>query len=506
MIGGYLYIWRAAFAAIVLLIILSIYIATPLGGDQQVSVAAAHQADFHGSFPQNVVESWDMRGLLCKFVMYIFYRTAIVFTDFFDKNSFEMAFRSVAAITVLTLLAVGALVSRRFLRKNRIEPMDAFFVFAISALTITFRCTFQAEDMACWVCILGTACALSESRLLQIVGGVLLSLTAGFKGITAVMGVLGCVAVFLLARDDRRRLWTIGISFFLGTIALAGSLILWAPTEVQDLRNATLFNDSFGPGLFHRLKILVIGVSLEWPQIPILLPGEAAAIYCFLSLWRRRAVMSMLIFAAMWLLPFTVVSIQGKGFDYHFLALWPVAAGSVVAALSFMRATPEYNKNWERILLAAPVVMGLMCATVNPFWWLDNTRYTRDSSSIFVRRNAVWSERNEYADLLKHYQLREQPNILYLDWGISAYYFGTKSYSRYFFPFPIHRLSPKVIKSAIHDTTLEEVMRYKGEFVLWHYRWLRFTNRPDLDPLYAKLEREYVPVYENDLFRLLRRR
>ncbi len=191
-----------ACGAAVLLALLVIYLATPLFGDQQASIAAAHQADFDGSFPGNVVESWDMRGLFYKFTVYFFYRSALLAADYGDKESFELAVRTVAAATALALLALGTLASRKFLERRRIAPLEAFFLFAIAILTLAHRCAFEAEDIACWVCILGTACALSDSRWAQAAGGLVLSSAVEFKGITVVMGVLGCAAV--LAVGTRR--------------------------------------------------------------------------------------------------------------------------------------------------------------------------------------------------------------------------------------------------------------------------------------------------------------
>ncbi len=140
-------------------------------------------------------------------------------------------------------------------------------------------------------------------------------------------------------------------------------------------------------------------------------------------------------------------------------------------------------------------------------FFLIGTRFDDHIGNVFDQREFARRERQEYDTMMRQFRLDQQSEIFYLDAGFSAYHFGAKSYLRYFYPFPLHRPFPQVLASAVHKECLEAALRYRGEFVAWNYRWFRFA-RPDLEPLLAKLQREYVPVYESqDLqVRLLRRR
>ena len=410
--------------------IVVIYIATPPALDQQTSIAAAQQADFHGAFPHNVVEAWNMRGLGYKLAVYGLYKGATTIANYRDKTYFELAFNSLAAMVLMVILGMSVVLARPVLGKYGIHSAEAFLVGCVSFFTLSSWCAFQPEDFAAWTMVLGVACSLGKHRTLHVAGGLVLACTIAFKGVTAVFGGMGLLAIALLEPHDKRRLWTVGAAYVLGTVAIVSIVAIWAPTEISDLRMAATFQQPLKIALGVRIKDLVAALLLMGlSEFPVFLGGTVAGLICFGYLLRKREARSVAIYCSAWLLASCGPMIQSKHFAYHYLPFVPLAAGSIVAVLALSHAT----KTWTRLAPALWIVPGVACliirlTTVN----VPLGRFSAHNITVFAQREERIVKK-QYAKAMSLFHLENQPAVLYLGGGGKfAYYFMAKSYLRYF--------------------------------------------------------------------------
>jgi hypothetical protein len=91
--------------------------------------------------------------------------------------------------------------------------------------------------------------------------------------------------------------------------------------------------------------------------------------------------------------------------------------------------------------------------------------------------------------------LSAEPGLLYLDWGIAAYYWGAPSHLRHFIPLPLQRDNPALRDTEPYVRALGEALQYSGRYVALNPKWFPL-DRPDLADLKRKIEREYAAVGE----------
>jgi len=481
--------------ACLFVVILAVYLASPYHLDQSVCLASAQQTDFYGPFPENVVESWSLRGLGHKLSFYALYKAATLVTDYNDKLQFEFACHVIASAIFLSVLAISVFLARNVLRRYAIPCTEAFFVGSACFLLLSWHCACQAEDLACWMLILGVACSLTEHRSLQVAGGALLAGTIIFKGVTAAVGASGLACVLLLELCNRPKLWTVGISYVVGMAAIIAAGAIWAPTEISDLINATLLQDSVKLGIVERIKGFAVLVLFWWWHLPLILGGLAAGVVCFVYLLRKREFVPLTIFCSAWLLAAAVPFLQGKGFVYHYISLLPISAGSILAVAALGRTTHRCER-WVSAIWIVPAILGLVTRFTDliPPGNLCGRFYV-ETANLFTLREYKACDEAQYADARKLFDLDKQPEILYLNAGTHAYYFKAKSCLRHLYPLPLQRDNPSLQTSPLYKTTLEKALAYRGEYITLNNPWFPL-DREDLRPLMEKLSREYRLVYE----------
>ncbi|MCY3016807.1 MAG: hypothetical protein NT171_19205 [Planctomycetota bacterium] len=84
--------WNAVFRLLITPVfglLLAAFVLAPLNENVREMFAAAKQADFHGSFPGNVVAAWDAKPIANRMIYYGLYHATTLFVPFTDKVLFE---------------------------------------------------------------------------------------------------------------------------------------------------------------------------------------------------------------------------------------------------------------------------------------------------------------------------------------------------------------------------------------------------------------------------------
>ena len=389
------------------LAVLAVYLASPLFYDQKVCLAAAQQAEFHGDFPNNVVESWNMRGLGHKLSVYALYKVSSVFVDYRDKAHFELAFRVVSSAVLIAILALGVLLARPCVQRYCIGSDKAFVVGWLGFFTLSYQCAFQAEDMSSWALVLGVACSLADRRALWVVGGLLLASTILFKGITIIQGMIGLAAVALLQWENQAKMWTVAASFAAGLLAIIATVALWAPGAIRDLMDATLFEATFEAGVVGRIKGFVATLIFGWPHFPIILGGIVGGAILFCRLFSQRKMACLATYGTIWFLAALVSLVQAKNFVYHFDVFVPIAVGSILGVLAPVHESRRWR--WVAVVWVVPVLLCLICRFTNP---IPLGRFTCANTNLPVLREADAAKRAEFTEVLVRFELDKQSALL----------------------------------------------------------------------------------------------
>lgn len=472
-----------------LLGLIAVYVVTPVGWDQSVSLASARMAEHLGHFPDNVAQSWLSRGFGYKVYVYGLHRAASMFANFDDKQVYEIATRSVAATVSLTLLLAAVLSSRRFLVVHGIAPFDAFFVLCAAHFGLSHWVAFQPEDIAALFTTLGVALILSSPVPLAVLGGIVLALTVSLKGITGLVGLSGLAAVPILCRgeDCRSRIVAAGLAFLLALGAMGVVAAVCFPSEIKDLWEMVIYNQSSEIAVPERMKQMA-GMLASWPHIPILAVGGPASAAVAIILAARKGKRLLLLYLVVWLLAFLGPLMQGRGFAYHAAGMIPHLTGSILAV-----ATLLAGARGSRRFAVVPVIL-VMAMALPGMLARPMGRFQRPSSFL-QRLNEVARDRREFRAMENRYALSAEPSLLYLDWGIAAYYWGTPSHLRHFIPLPLQRSNPAIRDTEPYRRTLSEALQYDGRYVVLNPAWFPL-DRPDLAELKQKIESEYLAVAE----------
>ncbi len=469
-------------------------IMTPLAEDQRINIAFAQQADdFYGGFPGNVIQAWTLRGIGYKFLTFFLYKAARLFVNYDDKMRFEVICKTLYAAGVMIVLTGSIWIARPGLKKLGVDEFYALFISGTAFFSLSYECAFQAEDVAALLMLAGMALALSESRFLCGMAGMVLSLLLTLKGITWLLGLVPLLCLLLFYEKFWKPLVWTAVSFILSTGVLAVLILLLAPMEFRDLLDASRFQSSFrGLGrsfageIFQRIQILYQFYLQYFFHISFLIPGGLAGFLISLY-WFEKDLKRLAVYLLLWLIPGGVIVLQGKGFLYHFTVLLPVAAGSILALTVAVRRF-ALRPRWLGLILGFPCLLACLCVgPVSLFPVVSSVSHFRESRE----------ELRFYEDLVARFQLDQQPVLLYLTDGRAAYYFKSRSHSRYFYPLPVKRslANPDLLETALYQEELRRILNYRGEKIIVQDSWF---NLDDFPAIRDKIQKEYRPVFHGE--------
>lgn len=122
-------VWPVEYRLVLVLIFSILFIVnllTRFTGDVLVSFGAVFQADHFGSFPTNVYESWNLRGIGYKYFLYILAKFAGLFVDNADLTAFEALVKIFYYVLFITLAYIFLKGLRLNSRKFRLDGMFFF--------------------------------------------------------------------------------------------------------------------------------------------------------------------------------------------------------------------------------------------------------------------------------------------------------------------------------------------------------------------------------------------
>ena len=515
--------WIAAFLAVAGL---ACFWATQRpSGDVAAFIAAARQADYHGAFPGNVYEAWELKPLGHRILWRALYRGAALIAPFEDKDLFEPAIRLLYSLLAIVVILASVWLARDRLREAGISPQAAFAFLGTAYFGMITWALMQAEHSALLLALPAAALALRPGRAARLGAGVLLSLLVSLKGVTLVLAPQVLLLAAALPRERRPSFRPVlaGLAAGLAVIAMAAVLVF--PQELRDLRHAAFWQgaDQINLGLVGpRLWAFVTSTANGIAAIKL---GIAAAL-TLLVLRSRMGRRASALMAVSWIVGLAGLLSQRHLFGYQFLLFWMPAVATVGLFLRRWSAISDMPRLRREAVLFGALLLALSVGA-RPFWWPIALipmgwliwACARPRQAIAVpafcalmaaTALAGWKVPNVpdkirkpkpvrelFAEWNHRYQLRTEPMLLYLDAGYAAYAIGARSWCRYFFPLPIQRPTqrPALLKLPVTQETLARIQDYEGRYIVHSFHWLPRKKVPALD---AMIKKRYRTLDRNE--------
>ena len=435
-------------------ILLSInFILTPLDGDQRVSIAYAQQASIKGDFPSNLTKAWNLRGIGYNLTTYLVYTSASSISDYDNKRFFEVIFK----FHVLILYIVGTFASvffcRKGLNKRGLDYISVGFLIYSSFVTLSYWASYQPEDIAAILGIVGIGIGVSKVRYSYVLSGILLSLTVTLKGSTGIIAPVG--VLIIVAYDgglyyDHIKLLFSGV---LTGILIVSGLYYFFPMAIQDIVDATIFQSTGNTSLSRRLYS-VYQFRSEFVHIPVLGISSILGVYVWIRSIYRRNIKRFTIISLVSALPILMIFIQGRGFAYHFSMLIPTG----IFLILYTSETHAKKPILGGVLVIVFLLTALLSTT--PFSLASEITYTKSPSPIV----AVEKLKESQTEYQKVKAIIDTPDdILYLTDGRPTYYLGNKSVLRYHYPLPLQRSNAR--GTDIFRRTYKEALNSDPDFI-----------------------------------------
>ncbi len=182
---------------------------TPPTGDILVSFGSAFNADqLTTGFPLNVYQSWNLRGIGYKYLIYSLYHLSSLFVDITDTRKFEIAALALYYIFFFVLAGVFLHILNPEFQKLKLSLPAIWTVFFIAIMSSSQFLGLQAEEIAILLTLGMIAFMVSNHRVLNHLSGIFLVLLLMSKLITITYAIFPFLLLIFLGKNYRVRLDT----------------------------------------------------------------------------------------------------------------------------------------------------------------------------------------------------------------------------------------------------------------------------------------------------------
>ncbi len=456
------------------------FLTIPLTEDVLVSFASSFQADFLGSFPKGFYNTWHLRGIGYKFLIYFvrICQEALTPNSINADSKIISCLYKIIYVIVIFLLLLMSLYSNKKLLSWVKQREEVLYLIILSLFGVSHWIFMQPEHFAIVVTLLTFSLIHSENKYLVFLSGFFLPILFSIKIITILYYIFPLTT--FLAYEKNKKL---KIIFFLSLlVALIVSVLFYVtiiPIEIQDTLDAKDFQKSFVFDFDSFYRFINQGVR-SFSHIPFLyiifLFGPFKIKYLNLK--------EIFVFFIFVFISSSYLIIQSQYFSYHFLIfLIPIYYLMYVNLNKFLLKQRIIFIGMAFVLLAFHInILTNFRIPIIKDRYASNEFYTQ----ISLNPNREISEK-----LKVHFGNSSSNELLYLTDGILPFYLKEhKSYSRYFFPLPVQRSIGRNGNRTprLYHQVMSNFLKYKGEFIILQPKWFEIQYFPHLK---RKLEKEY---------------
>lgn len=470
------------------------YFKTPLAGDVTFNLGSVKQTKFLGDWPISVITSWDLRGLVNKNLMYFLETFASNFSPTSIEN-YELFIKTLYFCLILIVLVWTIFLLKKILIQKIDKLLFIFlFFFTIFSSSNSFV-ALQADQSAAILGILLFALTANNQKKNLVIAGLLTPVTFGFKGITFLVGISSLFAgLALAAKKGDKNVKQLVISCASGILIYFFNIFFFARSELVDLANSTLYQQTFNYSFLGRLKISAGSILFQWPHVPIVILGLLFFAFLLVSSTKKllrnkndknltpiKFYFISLFFA---ILP---IIIQAKGFGYHLTALVPFCL-SIVTYILFPVTSSYAAKAWIFFLI---ICVFLSTPSKTGLW----NNYVKFYAYQVETENELFkSNQNIRLKFYENFSSRIKQNcekaILLLDLS-GGYLIPNQSWLRYMAPLPLQRNSQALVDSTIRNDAIAKTLDFTGQCIVVDPKRFNRDLQPWLNEVYDKIQNEY---------------
>jgi hypothetical protein len=437
------------------------FILNPLTNDVRIFQGVAKLSDYFGSFPANLNLAWEVKPIGNRFINYMLYKIANLFTTF-GSYEYEILIKIFALVFVLTIC---------YYFSTKFNMKYLFLLCCITFLTPLDFISMQPEWWASLFTLLAIGLFLTDNIYNYFIAGIVITFIFLFKGITIFLVCPIICIIYLLKPDWFNRL-KIG---FIGSILSLWFILIW--DIFKDVIPDLLLSSKLAPIGYISLSDMIIHfifvASTSYVYIPILSAGILSAFLLFYNKMRDRNINTVIVLILMWLSISLMILIQSEYFVYHFFVL---SIPSIITIILI------YNK----VNLKMCIVLILLVFIAFSSHW---------SYGMEVE-NKFWETKNiESINILNNItDITNQQYILYLDPGDAPYYFKSNSSCRFISPLPFQRNEGDHWNLSMmkeYNETYNCIMNYNGKYIITDTGIWMIQNTTDNKKVWDKINTNY---------------
>lgn len=512
------------------------FILTPFHNDLSVIFAAANQVQFQPDEGLlGIFESWEIKGIANRILIYIIYSISTVFTSFGTTNFIYFSTFIYSIFVILTLIISSLLFNNK--RRNRLL---FFLITFLSIFTTAMYNHLQVEMTTAVLSFLIFSLIIHDKKWSLITAGALCSLFFFFKPtlIFMLIPIICASYIFLYKSQNKKKKFILTlISFIISLIVLIIAVYLIYPQELKDVLltaefQSTIFSYDSNITLIGFLNTFITVYSQCAIGAPFYMFGAISAILLIVEYIKTKkySFIGALIF--MWMFAVFAVSAANDFSWYHYLSLLfpsvicvylfltirPLAPSEfiisvLIALLGFiglpiLGMTDFFNYSSILIITCMLFIIMIVLYTVPSFrQYFSLSVILILSFGLFLWGNysSILSTKvrnlrmlvSTYEPIIKNSfpeDFNEEP-VLNLAFGDPMFYIDAPSYSRYFYNLPLQRWMPGDKEWDTQKSEYEKVLAYDGKYIIIE-EWFYLDKYPELK---KKLEEEYEIIENSGL-------
>jgi len=484
-----------------LLIFLSLFVVnlfTPVNNNLVNCFGGIFQADYAGNFPSNVYQTWLLRGIGYKYLLYFIYKLVSVFIKSTDYNYFQVVSKLIYYSLFLGLSLQFFKLMESKIKELGIHWYDTFILFLFFIMASSWRQFMEPEEVSIFLTLGMISFSLANSKTLNYLSGVFVPLLISMKVVTILFAAYPLI-ILLYFLKSHKKLFARFIMSCLVFSGLTAVIYLYVfPQEIIDMKYAIAHQSNFT----YNFSIIIIFLRKTIESVafvPFLIVGFGLTpIIIFYSLKVRNY--KILTYLGLMQVPALLMLFSQLSFrHYHYLILIPYSYILLLFAHHIL--FPDKKRIVVKSLIVASIIVWTF-SIILPTYKIPVLR------SVFANPNPIYYKQhfhnireNVYIDVNDRFNLSEQEEILFLSDGIANFYIRSKSYLRHFAPhsLQIGKKSKDYFNTDLFRETLAKTLDYTGEYILLNPNWFKLDTIMKLN---NKINNEYYEVYdyENNSF------
>lgn len=430
------------------IILFIIYSIKPISFDVKLYLGAAYQADLIGSFPINLINSWEHKLILNRLLFYLIFKIVNIFVNVNNIVIFEIMSKFIYGIITVVIIKIFSKQTKQFFSKYQISEETVFIILYIILIGAGTYFSMQTEASALLILLLAIIFALKPKVKYQIITSFLISTLFFLKGVTLLYSIIILIIMLLNKKPKNHIIITISMSFIFLLLEL---FILYKidKAAIIDIYLSTQYITKSWESysilqyiLYNIINSIYFGIGL------------IALIYNIICHTKTKNYKLLILEIMAWTILFLGIYIQKMKYLYQIALIFPACIFSLLIAI-------YYNKQ-KIINLNIYIKMVIYTYIITIF--ITTIAHELD---LGIQINQVTQKNEKIVEQINNKNKDLQENeVLYIGNGLSAYYIKAKSYTKYTTTIYLANDNSIYLNSKYVQELKEKIKNYTGKYII----------------------------------------